>query len=86
MPTYPDPTFETAAIAAGANVQCLWQMKGPRSTGVAWMECLSVNGSVVLVQTYEGGGWEVYSACRSNSVAETIADAFARCGITAKAA
>jgi hypothetical protein len=82
MKTYPDRTFEEAARKAGAPVQCLWEMKGPRNTAIAWLSALSVNGRVVIVQTYtDGNGWEVYSPAPTLNVDATIQDALARCGV-----
>lgn len=79
---YPNTTFEKAARDRGARVQCLWQIEGPDNTTVAWIECISVNGTVCLVQTYDEGGWEVYTPNRSIDVGSTISDALARCGLS----
>lgn len=78
---YPDHTFENAASRAGASVQCLWQMRGPKNTAVAHIECLTINGTLVIVETFEGGGWEVFTPGHTIDIDETIADALARCGV-----
>jgi hypothetical protein len=85
--TYPDQTFERAARAAGASVSCLWEIKGPAKTKVAWITCYAVNGCPVMVKTYtEGNGWTVYTtvytaAPATNQINETTADALGRCGV-----
>ena len=62
MSKFPDHTLETALRKRGINVQCMWQMKGPPNTEVAWMECLLVGKTLVIVQTYKEFGWEVFIA------------------------
>lgn len=79
---YPDHTLEDAARAAGATVRCLWQIPGPKDTAIAWMECLSIGHGIVIVETFDGGGWNALSDCRTNRIDETIADVLARCGVT----
>ena len=79
---YPDRTIENAAREVGAQVICLWQLRGPEHTQIAWIEGLLINGEVVLIQTFAEGGWSAYTALRSNRVDETIADVLARCGIS----
>ena len=83
---YPDQTFERVARKAGARVLILWERPGPKNTEVAWNACYSVNGWPVIVQTYRsGGGWNVFTAPRTNDVNESIADALNRCGVPAPA-
>lgn len=83
MPRFPNRTLEERAIAAGANVRCMWQIKGPKDTGVAWLECLQIGprGDVVIVETFHHGGWNAFSAPHSNRVDDTIADVLERCGV-----
>lgn len=85
MPTtnYPNNTLERRAIEAGAQVRCLWQMRGPKDTGVAWLECLQIGprGDVVIVETFHHGGWNAFSAPHSNRVYDTITDVLERCGV-----
>lgn len=76
---YPDQTVENAARAAGLVVTCLWQLKGPPHTAIAWMECLSIGHGLCIIQTFEGGGWNALTSTPSNSIAETVADVIARC-------
>lgn len=78
---YPDRTLEERCRAAGATVRCLWQMRGPKNTVIAWMECLQVGSGVVIVQTFKGGGWEAYSSLPVNEIDATVADVLARCGV-----
>lgn len=84
MKVYPDHTLENALRDSGAEVRCLWELPGPTGSAVAWLEGLSVNGHVVIVQTYaergEVAGWEAYiPASESNLIAETIAAVKTRC-------
>lgn len=79
---YPDHALEDAARAAGATVRCLWQIPGPKDTAIAWVECLSIGSGIVIVQTFDGGGWNALSDCRTNRIDETIADVLARCGVS----
>jgi len=79
---YHDDTFEKAARKAGAYVRCLWQQRGPEGTMIAWIECLQVNRSVVMVQTYTEGGWDVFTCLDTNSAEATIEDALTRCHVT----
>lgn len=78
---YPDRTLEERCRAAGATVRCLWQQRGPKNTGIAWMEGLMIGAGVVIVQTYEGGGWEAYSALPVNEIDATVADVLTRCRV-----
>lgn len=83
MPRFPDQTLERRIVEAGATVRCMWQMKGPKDTGVAWLVCLMVGkrGDMVIVETFHHGGWNAFSAPHSNSVDDTIADVLERCGV-----
>lgn len=78
---FPDSTLEERCRAAGAEVRCCWQMKGPKDTAIAWMECLQIGSGIVIVQTYKGGGWEAYSALPVNEIEATVADVLARCRV-----
>ena len=82
---YPNRTVEEAARAAGAQVVCLWQMKGPPHTLIEWMEGLLINGTVCLIQTFREGGWQAYTPCQSNRTDDTLADVLNRCGVPAPA-
>lgn len=66
-----DDTFESAMRDKGYDVRCQWQMKGPKHTMITGMECLFVRGGgkfqVYIVQTFKGGGWEVFAP-----VADTV--------------
>lgn len=82
MSKFPSHVLEEQAIAAGATVRCMWQTRGPKDTGVAWLECLQIGprGDVVIVETFHHGGWNAFSAPHSNSVDDTIRDVLERCG------
>lgn len=82
---YPDRTVENVARAAGAHVACLWQMKGPPGTLIAWMEAIQIHRTVCIVQTFREGGWTVYTPCQSNRVDDALADVLNRCGVPAPA-
>lgn len=81
--TYPDDTLVKAARATGAVARYLWQVKNPGGSRVAWLECWQIGGSIAMIQTFDGGGWDVFTPCASRDVAETIADALNRCGVKA---
>lgn len=87
MSKFPNRVLEDQARAAGVFVQCLWQTKGPKDTGVAWLECLQIGprGDVVIVETFHHGGWNAFSAPHSNRVDDTIRDVLERCGVKAPA-
>ncbi|MBO6755728.1 MAG: hypothetical protein JJ902_05345 [Roseibium sp.] len=80
--TYPDQTVETAAREAGANVIVAWEMEGPKNSDVAWMTCLVIGATVVIVQTFETGGWEAYvpasDSCRRDVTIDAV---LRRCGV-----
>jgi hypothetical protein len=80
---YPDRTLETRVREAGARVAVMWQMRGPKDTGVAWLECFQIGerGDLVIVETFKHGGWNAFSAPHSNSVNATVADTLERCGV-----
>jgi len=78
---YPNHVIEDAAREAGAFVCCLWEVKGPKDTDIAWMSAFNINGVIALVQTYKSGGFEVYTPGSHLSIDETINDALARCGV-----
>lgn len=82
---YPNHVIEDAARKAGAQVRCLWEIKGPKDTDIAWMTALAINARVAIVQTYKSGGFEVYTACDTISIPGTIRDALARCGVNQEA-
>lgn len=79
---YPDHTLENAVRAAGHSCRCLWEMKGPPRTLIAWLVAYDINGRVCIVQTFkDGNGWNVYTACNSIGIDDTVADVLARCGL-----
>ena len=77
---YPDRTLEHAVRAAGISCRCLWEIKGPKDTGIAWMAAYLVGHQVCLVQTFkDGGGWNAFTPCSSGRIDDTVADVIARC-------
>lgn len=81
---YANRMLELAALKAGAAVRVLWEIDGPKDTSIAKITCLQIGGCVVLVETFDGGGWEAFSAARTNDVYETIADVLNRCDVPYK--
>jgi hypothetical protein len=61
MSKFPNRDLEQALRQEDLTVQVMWQEKGPPNTEVAWMECLLVDGRLVIVQTYkDGNGWQAF--------------------------
>lgn len=87
MKDFPNNTLEQRAREAGAEVRCVWQTRGPKDTGVAWLECLQIGsrGDFVIVETFKHGGWNAFSAPHSNRIDDTVADVLERCGVKAPA-
>jgi hypothetical protein len=56
----PDKTLQRALGDQGFSTQCMWEIPGPKNTGIAWLTCYNSNGTVFMVQTYKEGGWQVY--------------------------
>jgi hypothetical protein len=77
--TYPDSTLADACRARGANVALMWEMKGPETTGVAWLSCYVIDAGVCIVQSYKGGGWDAYTPCGSPLASDAITDVLERC-------
>jgi hypothetical protein len=75
---YPSNILETKLRERGISVRCLWQENGPKNTAIAWQECLLVNGTPVIVQTFASGGWQAYTPNQSNDVEATINDVIER--------
>lgn len=83
-PVYPDQTLAERCRQAGADVKALWEIRGPKNTGVAWISGLLVNGHVVLVQTFGEGGWASYTSSGRTKPEDDAADVLDRCGFTKK--
>lgn len=63
----------------GYSVQTCWEMKGPKDTSVAFLTMYIVHppegghGTLVMVQTYDTGGWEAFpQASKSLNINETM--------------
>lgn len=81
---YADRTLENALRERThnrVNVALMWEMRGPENTGVAWLSCFIVNGTLLIVETFKDGGWNALTSDRSNRVDETINDVIERCAI-----
>lgn len=64
------------------GARCMWQLPavGDQSVG-----CWRVGKGVAIVVTHANqAGWDIYTACDSNDIAETLADAAHRCGLGEK--
>lgn len=64
------------------NAKCLWQ-RLPPTDGAATVEAWVVNGHVVLIVIYaDRAGWDLYTGMSTNDIAETLADAERRVGLS----
>lgn len=80
LPEFPDHTLEDALVKLDVSVSCLWQMKNPKHTPFAWLECLLIDSySTCIIGTFRNGGWEVYSPIDHPQYAEKINDVLFRC-------
>lgn len=82
MNKYPDNTLEKMAVAAGAQVHCLWQQPGPKNTSIAWIECLAIDQTIVIVETFKLGGWLPLVAVNKGRVDDTVAAVLNACEVT----
>lgn len=58
----------------------LWQQKVPR-VGTT-LECISIRGTIVLVQELNGGGWNVYTPTTASGRIDETLDTLAKvCGV-----
>jgi hypothetical protein len=73
-------------LVPDAAVRCLWEVKGPKDTGIAWMACYAIGKSLCIVQTFTEGGWTAYTPNAENDVAATVADVLNRCQVPLPAA
>lgn len=60
------------------SARCAWETKVET---VGTVTCYIANGRAVLVQEYESGGWDVYTAHHAVTATDTLIDASARIGI-----
>ena len=73
------PAEEDGRLNAWLSVgRCLWAAEVPAGKLSAW----SVNGHIVLVETFADGGWDVFvPACQSGGTNETLDAAARACGL-----
>lgn len=76
---YPDHTLENGLRDRGVSCRCLWEMKGPPSTHVAWIVAYLVEARVVLVQTFKDGGWDVFLPSKEGKVEACVDQVAAYC-------
>jgi hypothetical protein len=68
-----DRAYEFVKKLAGDKpVQCLWQIKGPKNTAIALIECWALirEGNLLIIEHYKGGGFEVFPSVPSLELAE----------------
>jgi len=80
---YPSRALEEELTKRDCRVRCLWQLAGPKNTGVAWIECLAIwtpggASSTAIVQTFKEGGWDVYISSGHIEVSATVDEVIAR--------
>jgi hypothetical protein len=76
--TYPDRALETRLRERGATVLCLWELRGPKNTSVAWITCYSVHApdgrysGIIIVETFKDGGWLDFKASETADINATL--------------
>jgi hypothetical protein len=78
---YPNRDFQKRLTDLGIRCSLAWEEKGPKMTGIAWLSAYNVGGGICIVQSYKGGGWDVFTSLPVNDASASIADALARCGV-----
>ena len=61
---------------------CLWQLPGPKDGKIRHVECWRVAGWPIVVFFYEPDGWDVFTAYSGLGMAQSLADAEVRLGLT----
>lgn len=83
---YPNNVLAEACRKAGANVQLMWEVPGPKNTMIEWMSCYQIGKSVCIVQTFKEHGWNAFTPHPHNDIDGTIADVLNRCAVPAPTA
>lgn len=78
---YPNRDFQKRLSDLGIPCRLAWEEKGPKMTGITWISAYNVGGGIALVQSYKGGGWDVFTSLPVNDASASIADALARCRV-----
>jgi hypothetical protein len=61
--------------------RCLWQQRN----GTSMVEGWAIAGAVAVIEVYaNGNGWNIYTACASRRIDETLQDAEVRTGLRGK--
>lgn len=79
---YPDTTLEDKCREAGATVRLMWEVPGPKNTGIAFIACYLIGTTACLVETFKGGGWDAFTPNQSNNIVDAVNDVLSRCGST----
>jgi hypothetical protein len=77
---------QLAKWLADRDGRCVWSVlvdtrRGSSSSRPWTLDGWIVNGQVLIVQLHPDGGWEIFTACTSNKISETLADAERRLGL-----
>lgn len=59
--TYPNRVFQDAIRSEGVLLQALWQIKGPKDTGIDWITCYYIAPLTVIHFSYADGGWDIHT-------------------------
>lgn len=78
--TYPNHTLEDKLLERGVRFKCLWEMRGPKDSGIDWIVSYLVEARVIIVHTFKGRrGWEVYLASQEGETDATVDEVIAHC-------
>lgn len=78
----PSRIFEDELRERGIiNYQCFWEVRGPKDTSIAWLTCYRVGYGIVIVQTFDMGGWNALTDNPTNNIQEIMTDVLFRCGL-----
>lgn len=78
---HPDSTIADRCREAGARVRLVWEERGPKNTGVAFLTCYLINDTLCIVSTFSRGGWDAYTPCGEVLIENAVADVMRRCGV-----
>lgn len=77
--TFPDHTLENALRDKGIPYRCMWEMKGPKDTHIAWLVAYLVESRVIIVQTFKDFGWQVFLPSEKGRIDETVQEVIDHC-------
>lgn len=76
---YPSRILEDKLRERGLEPRLMWEMRGPKDTGIKWISCYFLEKNLILVETFDGGGWNAFTPDLTNNVEATVEDVIARC-------